>query len=189
METVNPAPQEESRTPVEEFLPATIADAADVKRLLQEAADLKWSQGDNLWGTHPFTDDEVAGMINGGDMFVYKTDGIAAASVLLLKNDERMWGEEQGSDDTAVYIHKLCVGDAFRGQGVGVRTLLLSEQYAKDKGKTKLRLDCPQDSPLSVYYEKQGFREIRRYDRPGSVGRKNPDKDVYRAALYEKELS
>lgn len=190
MEITNPAPslQEASHTPSETLLPATLDDVSDIRHILQEASDFKRSQGDDLWGDEPFTNEEVTKMVSSGNMFVYKTDGIAAAAVLLPKEDERMWGE-QGADETAVYVHKLCVSNAFRGQSVGKKVMDLAEDFAKQSGRTKLRLDCPYDNPpLCRYYEGLGYREVRKYDRPSSAGRRNPDKDVYRAALYEKSI-
>jgi ribosomal protein S18 acetylase RimI-like enzyme len=156
---------------------------------MQEASDFKQGQGDDLWGDAPFTDEEVARLIEGGDMFVYKLAGVTAASLLLTKNDERMWGENEGGDGSAFYIHRLCVGDAFRSQGVGGEVVQLAAKHALKDGRTKLRLDCSYDNrSLCEYYERLGFSEVRRYDRPSSAGARNSNKDVYRAALYQKDI-
>ncbi len=180
---------EATRPTTGELSPATLDDVATIRVILQEASDYKMSRGDDLWGETPFTDEEVAGMVQTGNMFVSKIEGATVASVLLTKNDERMWGDGEGGDDSAVYVHKLCVSNASRGQGVGNKVMELAEDYARATGKTRLRLDCPYDNrPLCEYYERLGFGEIRRYDRPLSAGRRNPDKDMYRVALYQKEL-
>ncbi len=186
-----PSSPEASRPPVYgELLAASTGDLGDIRALMQEASDFKQSQGDDLWGDAPFTDEEVAKLIDSGNMFVYKLAGVTAASLLLTKNDERMWGEDEGGDGSALYIHRLCVGDAFRSQGIGSEVVQLAEEYALKDGRTKLRLDCPYDNqPLCKYYERLGFSEVRRYDRPSSVGARNPNKDVYRAAFYQKDLS
>jgi len=190
MDTSNPSPQEAPHPSVSDILiAATLDDVSEIRKLMQEASDFKMSRGDDLWGTEPFTDDEVARLIIGGKMFVYKIDGTSAASVLLANNDERMWGDA-GDDDSAIYVHRLCVGDSFRGKGVGQKVLNLAEDFALQKNKVRLRLDCPYDNrSLCGYYEQLGFREVRRYDRPNSTGGRNPQKDVYRAALYQKELA
>jgi ribosomal protein S18 acetylase RimI-like enzyme len=165
-------------------------DLDDIKSVMQEASDFKLSRGDDLWGDEPFTDEEVGRMIVSGNMFVYRANGAITASVILLGNDERMWGDEQGSDGTALYVHKLVTSNASRGQGLGNTVLSLAEDLARDTGKTRLRLDCPYDNEdLYSYYVDLGFHEIRRYDRPSSPGRRNPDKEIFRAALLEKEIS
>lgn len=93
MDTVNPASRE---APQENFTdglgPATPADVSDITKIMQEASDFKMSRGDDLWGTAPFTDEEVARWLETGNLFVYKENGVTAAAVLLPKNDERMWG-------------------------------------------------------------------------------------------------
>jgi ribosomal protein S18 acetylase RimI-like enzyme len=167
---------------------ATLGDVREITRLMQEAADFKWQRGDDLWGTTPFSEEEVGRMIQSGNTFVYRLDGFAAASVMLPLSDTGMWGEERGNDGSAVYIHKLCVGETFRGGGVGRQVMSMAESFAQQHGKTKLRLDCPYDNPdLCGYYERLGFREVGRKDLQNSNGR-NPDKEIYKAAFYEKEL-
>jgi ribosomal protein S18 acetylase RimI-like enzyme len=191
METTSPVHGETISSPLDGTLsPATIDDVGDIRRVMQEASEFKYSKGDALWGTEPFADEEVSRMVESGNIFVYKVDGAVAASVVLLKNDERMWGEEQGNDDSALYVHKLTTGNAFRGRGVGEKVLSLAERLATEQGRTRLRLDCPYDNEnLYNYYRRLGFSEVRRYERPSSPSRRNPDKDVFRAALLEKELA
>ncbi|MDB5166000.1 MAG: hypothetical protein JWM37_72 [Candidatus Saccharibacteria bacterium] len=188
MEVLGPSATEFTPLPPDEVLkPAWPADVKDVTELMRQAAAFKRQQGDQLWGDQPFTEDEVASMIERGNLFVFKIDGVAAASVVLAPSDVRIWGPDDGADGSALYIHRLCVGDAFRG--IGTRVMTAAEDYALNNGKTKLRLDCPYDNPgLCTYYENFGFEEMRREDRPNSAGGRNPDQDVYRAALYEKEI-
>ena len=112
----------------------------------------------NCGGIRPFGEDEVGRMIQSGNMFVYRLEGIAAASVMLLWGDVGMWGEKEGDDGSAVYIHKLCTGDTFRGRGVGKQVMTQVESFAQKNGKKRLRLDCPYDNPyLCGYYEKTGL--------------------------------
>ncbi len=190
METTSPLPKEVPAMPGGELQPAEEKDLSNIRKVLQEASEFKYSQGDDIWGPKPFTDDEVGKMIASGNMFVYKVDGGVAASVLLLPNDERMWGEEQGGDNTALYVHKLNTGNAFRGQEIGKKVMKLAEDIAGKSGKTKLRLDCPYDNEnLYNYYIDLGFHEVRRQDRPLSPGRRNQDKEIFKAALLEKEIA
>lgn len=186
-----PLPPEAPLPPSDGVLaPASMDDLSAITRVIQEASEFKYSRGDDLWGAKPFSEDEVAGMVASGNMYVYKVGSEVAASVLLPQEDVRMWGEEQGNDGTALYVHKLNTGNAFRGQGTGSKVMSLVEDMARAKGKTKVRLDCPYDNDdLHGYYVSLGFDEVRRYDRPSSPGRRNPDKDVFRAALLEKNLT
>jgi ribosomal protein S18 acetylase RimI-like enzyme len=172
-----------------ELTQAVLTDLPGVKAVIQEAADYKLSQGDDIWGAEPFSDDEVTSLIETGNLFVVKIGGEVASSVLLLDADTRIWGEE-GEDGTAMYIHRLCVADAFRSQGLGTETINLVANFAQKSGKTQLRLDCPYDNQqLCNYYIRNGFQEVRRYDRQQSQGGRNKDKDVYHAGLFQKDIT
>lgn len=172
-----------------ELVPGCASDVCDIRAIMQQASDFKLVQGDISWGDEPFTDEEVAKMIEAEDMFVYKVRDVIAASVLLTENDERMWGLGEGADNSALYVHKLCVSNAFRDKGVGKDVMNMVELQALNNNKTMLRLDCPNNNKtLCNYYEQLGFSKARIYDSLPSAGRRNPSKDVYRAALYQKNL-
>ncbi len=168
---------------------ATAADVPFIRELMQQAGDYKQTQGDDIWGDEPFTDDEVSRILERGGLFTYKVDGDIAACVVLQETDERMWNEA-GKDNTALYIHRLCVGDSYRGMGVGEAVVDLAAEQARIKGKTKLRLDCPHDVPgLVGVYQRLGFEIVEQRDIPASPGRRNPDKTVYKAALFERAVA
>ena len=189
-ETPNQLPDEALTPSANGLMPATLDDVSDVARVMEEASRFKRSQGDGVWGEKPITNEEVTSLLNSGNLYVYKIDGTIAASVLLADSDERMWGVEEGSDGTAIYMHRLCVGNDFRGQQVGLRVTDLADEQAKLTGKTKLRLDCPYDNPrLCEQYVQMGFSEVRRYDQPKSAVNRNPDIDVFKIALFEKAIA
>ena len=157
---------------------------------MEEARELKLSQGDAAWGDEAFTNDEVTNLVNSGNLYVYRVEGNIAASVLLADSDQRMWGEEEGGDGTAVYIHRLYVGNDFRGQQVGSEVVDLAAEQARLRGKTKLRLDCLYDNPgLCKQYENMGFGEVRRFDRPRTAADRYPDGDPFRTVLYERVIA
>lgn len=165
---------------------ASAADAIDVASILQQASEFKASQGDNLWGPEPFTTEEAAALIGGGDMYLARIDDAPAAVMKLSQSDPRMWGEEQGNDEQALYVHRLSVGEDFRGQNLGKTMMKWAFYQARMAGKPLLRLDCPYDNPaLLAYYTRQGFTEVRREDRHASGGR-NPNNPVYRVSLLQK---
>jgi ribosomal protein S18 acetylase RimI-like enzyme len=182
--------EEQANNPVDRVLvPASVDDLTEVKALLQQASYFKQSRGDDVWGSKPYTDEEVQAMIERGNMYLYRVDGVVAASIILAPDDVRMWGETDGADGSALYVHRFCVGDAFRGQGLGDEVLALSEQKALAEGKTSLRLDCPYENEgLCSYYEQHGFKLLRRWDKPPDQGARDPSKGVYKVAYYQKDL-
>jgi ribosomal protein S18 acetylase RimI-like enzyme len=180
---------EPARPPQEgELTPASIEDAPDIQAIMQQAADLKISQGDDIWGTEPVSEEEVARMLDQGNVFVYKIEGQNAASLVIAESDTRIWGEV-GEDGTAMYVHRLCTADAFRGQNLGGAVLERAAELARQSGKQSLRLDCSYENRgLCDYYEGLGFTEVRREDRPPSTDQRNIEADGYKVAMYERAL-
>jgi GNAT superfamily N-acetyltransferase len=79
---------------------------------------------------------------------------------------------------SAGYIHKLAVGPAYTGRGVGLQLLLWAEKQALAAGKRYFRLNClASDRGLCDYYEKAGFKHIRNVLEQRGL-----------ASLYEKRL-
>lgn len=170
-----------------EIFSAAPEDALALATLMQEAADFKLSRGDILWGPEPFTTEEALSMIATGNVYVARIDGYLAGSTVLTWEDERMW-DAKGLDQDAAYIHRLASGDKFRGQRVGEIIVSWVSDRAREARRPYLRLDCEYDSALSAYYERLGFQEVERVDRPASKGARNPNNPVYKAALYQKSI-
>jgi GNAT superfamily N-acetyltransferase len=168
------------------IVPATLDDVPELVQVLQDASDTKQEHGDNIWGTTPFTNEEVQNMVDGGHTYVAKTeDGTIAGTFVLQPEDERMWGSK-GLDEQALYIHRLSARREFKGKGVGEQIISWVGQKARELQKPLLRLDCPYEQrSLCEYYERRGFYEVERRDIVASPKRRNPNAHIYKAALYE----
>jgi ribosomal protein S18 acetylase RimI-like enzyme len=171
-----------------EIYQAVPSDAPELAAVLQQAANFKLEHGDKLWGPKPFTVDEAEAMIDSGNAYIARVDGVVAVSTLLTWSDERMWGSVKGNDNQAGYIHRLSTADHFRRQGMGRRVIAWVEEQVKIAERPFVRLDCGYDTPLSSYYESIGFQEVERVDRPRSDGARNPDNPVYKAGLFQKSV-
>jgi ribosomal protein S18 acetylase RimI-like enzyme len=137
-------------------------DIETLVEILEEARKFKESLGDHVWGVAPFTTDEVKGMSNQGNLFTAYVDDSVAGCVMISWDDSRYWGEITGMDSQAGYIHRLSVGNKFRGQRIGEQIVEWSKQYIRDNDKKYVRLDCPSDNKdLCDYYEKLGFSKIK----------------------------
>lgn len=146
-----------------EFRPATVEDAPELTEVLQQAAVFKASLGDNIWGPEPFTDKETIDSISGGNTYIALSSGELAGSLVVLTSDERIWGAEKGTDGKAIYLHRLAVGESFRGQHVGELMMKWAIGKARELGKTLIRLDCSTDNEkLCEYYDRNGFKEVGR---------------------------
>lgn len=149
--------------------------AKELLRILEEARIYKLSLGDEAWGTDPYTLEEVNVRINSGNCYVVFVDSVVAGSVMLLWQDERIWGAK-GKDETAGYAHGMITSNAFRGKKLGEKIMQWVGQEVKARGRQFIRLDCnPHNIRLCEYYEQQGFHRVGIYK----------IKD-YQAALYER---
>ena len=169
--------------------PATSENTPALHSILEEARAFKESLGDDIWGPAPFTLEEVDGMVASGNMYVAVIDGEIAVAFALQQSDERMWGPDRGNDGQATYIHRLAVRERFRGQKLGEQILDWAIDRTKEEGRSFVRLDCSYENRgLCTYYERRGFQEVERIDRPKSAGARNPHNPVYRATLYQKRV-
>lgn len=172
-----------------EIRQATWEDIPAIAHVLSQAAIHKAAQGDFLWGDQPFTEEEVAGMLETGNLFAVSRDGIVVGTVTLNDTDKWVWGEEGSKSADALYIHSLATSDDVRGEGIGEEVIDWVVGKAQREQRRAVRLDCSYTNPrLCGYYTLQGFQEIRRRDIP----RKNTARDlrdpVYKVALLQRDI-
>src|SRR5699024_8459406 len=79
----------------------------------------------------------------GVEPYLLFSDGIPAATALLVTCDPVFWPEKKPG--SAVYIHRLSVAEGFSGQGLAEKMLQFAADYAQNLGIPCLRLDCRAD--------------------------------------------
>jgi GNAT superfamily N-acetyltransferase len=127
---------------------------ATVAALLDEATVWVGERGYEQWPL-PFPHDEIAAAIERGEVYVAELDGDAVATVTLLWEDPRYWGERPPD---AAYVHKLAVSRACAGRRIGNQIVEWADATAAANGRRFLRLDCLQENPgIRTYYENLGF--------------------------------
>ncbi len=78
-----------------------------------------------------------------------------AATFQLGQVDTRYWPD---ADDDAIYLHRIAIARAFRGQGLLPQIFRFAQNYAADMGRSKIRLDCDSNrGKLRSLYENAGF--------------------------------
>lgn len=158
---------------------AQLEDAPALAEILTQAMQHKISHGDNAWGSEPYTAEELIPRIEKGNTYVARLGNDVAGTLLLLWEDEMMWGEQP---PTAAYVHQLAVKDGYRGMDLGKQLIDWASKQAADKGKELLRIDFPPENDgLRAYYEKLGFTFVqnREIHAPHAT---------YTAALYERPV-
>jgi len=141
--------------------------------LLDEATVWIGERGYEQWPL-PFPPDEIAAAIERGEVYVAVLDGDVVATVTLLWDDKRHWGERPPD---AAYVHKLAVSRACAGRRIGRALVEWADETAAANGRSFLRLDCLRTNPaIRRYYEELGFehrgdqvikgRDLSLYERP-----------------------
>ncbi|MZQ81309.1 GNAT family N-acetyltransferase [Paenibacillus sp. 5J-6] len=156
---------------------AVIEDGEAVRGLLVNAA--RWierTQGLVQWREERFTQDYVSGLIEQYELFVAHMDDVPVGCLSVHWKDEEFWGEQFHED--AGYVHRLAVSRDYLGMGIGTRLLNWAEGYAREHGKSWLRLDCMAgNAALNRYYTREGFTFCGRYEAQG-----------WAASLYERRI-
>jgi ribosomal protein S18 acetylase RimI-like enzyme len=137
--------------------PATGADLPRFKALYEEAIAFQRQAGHPYWKDLDFG--VIVADIAAGGQFVLSVDGhiagifsFCAPSAL----DEDLWHDR--APQQARYIHRIIVGQAWRGRQLLAPMLAWCEQATARQGLSLLRLDTWADNPaLIAYYERHGF--------------------------------
>lgn len=110
------------------------------------------------------------------EVFVAHMDGVPVGCLSVQWLDEEIWGNQ--FHENAGYVHRLAVSRDYPGLGIGTRLLNWAEGYAKEHGKSWMRLDCMAgNSALNGFYLREGFAFRGRYEAQG-----------WTAHLYERSI-
>ena len=171
-----------------EVRPATQEDVSAIAQVLSEAAVYKAEQGDYLWGTEPFTSDEIEARLQGGGLYAAISDGEVVGTVTLTDQDKRIW-EDDGENHEALYIHQLATSDEARGKNLGEQIIDWAVDKAREEGRNAVRLDCSYTNRgLCQYYERRGFAEVKRRDIPRKTAARDLRDTVYQVALLQRDV-
>lgn len=136
---------------------ATRTDLSAVIQLLLDAQRWQMREGVDVW--QEVDPKIVEANIASGHAFVAKVGDTVCGTVTLMDSDPLVWASDQTN---AVYIHRLASSRNEIGYGIGAKILQWVKTYAKQRGKTRLRLDTwNTNRKMRAYYEKLGFRHVR----------------------------
>lgn len=143
---------------------AVPAETEEVMALLTEVAKWLQSRGSKQWeGILEGVDSHgTVDAIRRGDVFVFKHEAEIAGMVMLFRQpspwDLQLWGDKASPQDQAVYLHRLAVGRAYAGQGLGQDILDWCSTGVQFPGKRTVRLDCVASvDTLNSFYANSGY--------------------------------
>ncbi|WP_438446093.1 GNAT family N-acetyltransferase [Gorillibacterium sp. sgz5001074] len=157
----------------EEELPAVL-------ELWLEAADWIWSKGILQWRPGSFTMETVREHHARTELYTAWGDGgngELAGTFSLQWSDPFIW-QERNDAEQAGYIHRLAVARGWKGRRIGERLLACAEDFIREAGRSRARLDCMADNArLNRFYREAGYVYQARMDR-----------QHWSASLFEKIL-
>lgn len=130
---------------------ATLADAAVVLSILDEASAWLRSRGIDQWPER-FGLGWIGPSLESGQTWLAFVDREPVGTITLSDSDP-MWPEDRGD---ALYVHRVAV----RRTAAGLGGVLLdwADATARQQGRLWLRLDCvATNGALRAYYEQRGF--------------------------------
>lgn len=145
---------------------ATIADSAEVIKILKDRASLLKEQGSTQWNflLTGLEDEEIVRNVEAGLFYkvVDPAGGNTVATFLLSRDqdewDVNLWGKGDGIGGSIVYLHKLAVSVDRKGAHIGDFVMRWIKGQAKSMQVDTIRLDCvAASSYLRPFYEKHGF--------------------------------
>ncbi|WP_035054115.1 GNAT family N-acetyltransferase [Carnobacterium pleistocenium] len=137
-----------------------------IDKLLKETALWLKSKGSLQWnGILEGKDNhDTVSAINRGEVFYGKLNDEIVGMLILWdqqsKWDADLWGEDQGND--FYYLHRLIIKRDKAGKGNSHLMINAAKEYAQDKQKKGLRLDCiAGNEVLNHMYLKEKFEFIQ----------------------------
>jgi|GEM_PF-1808136 len=136
------------------------ADFESLKILLDGANALSAElSGERQWENSKRAYEQLQAQIQNSELFIIRdSEGLPCAAMALDETDS-LWGEE-GSDDNAVYVHKLMKNPNTAPSGVRLLLLGFAAQEATRRGKTLVRCDTKLSQPRLINdYHSLGFND------------------------------
>lgn len=140
---------------------ATRDDVSEVSGLLQEVAT--WLRGKNIdqWSylADRSHDDSIRENIELEQVYLVKDKDEIIATFALNKQqgkwDADLWGQ---LEDHSIYLHRLAVARARKGEGLGREILSWIEKKARVENIDYIKLDCVEyNHPLNQFYLANGY--------------------------------
>jgi len=105
--------------------------------------------------------------VNDGNQYKILVDGEIVMAFSVCYTDRVIWREKE--DGSSIYLHRVVVNPAFKGQRLFGELLRWTEEHAREKGLRTIRMDTwDKNPPLLAYYQSYGFVVIEHYTLPDS---------------------
>jgi GNAT superfamily N-acetyltransferase len=148
-------------------------------------AAIAYQKANHLQLWPPYLEDRIGAEIRAGLHFsAFLPDDTLAGFFSLTMSDPLIWNQKEKGD--AIYIHRMCVNPALKGQRLAAWVLAWAYGYAAGNGRRFIRMDTWADNPRLVdYYVACGFRLAGEHQIVGSVPGLPPHYKDVKLTLFE----
>lgn len=148
-------------------------DEIAINKLIMDTASWLQSKGLTQWDAFLEGRDShnIVGAIGRGEVFAFKSRQLdeLVGVVILQQNpsdwDYNLWGKDDPSHSTSVYLHRLAVSRNYAGKGLGLHIVEWAENGILFPNKDRIRLDCIEHSShLNEFYSSCGYTYCGQHD-------------------------
>ena len=127
------------------FRPTQQEDIPAVMGIVRQAQAYLKSQGIDQWQNGYPNGEVIAQDIAAGESYVLLKDGQVVGTTVISfrpeKNYEVIYEGNWLSDAPCAVIHRICVDDALKGQGLSGRMIAEAEAQCQERGVTSIKVD------------------------------------------------
>ena len=138
--------------------PSTSHSTPEFRQFWDAALAFQKSRNLPLWSSYPeaLISDEIRDVRH---FSAFLPDNTLAGFFSVTHSDPLIWEDRECGD--AIYLHRMCVNPAAKGQCLAQYVLAWAYGYATGLGRKFIRMDTWANTPTLVdYYEKCGFKLI-----------------------------
>jgi ribosomal protein S18 acetylase RimI-like enzyme len=143
--------------------PAKLSDFEQLVQIMDQANHYAQTKsGEPMWTAMDFVHGQLRSHLEAGDCFVLRHAQKIVATITISKEDP-LWGQD-GTDNTALYIHKLMKDPESSIRDIGLTFLSFAAHEAIRRNRKLLRCDTKiSQARLINYYHGLGFTKKRSF--------------------------
>lgn len=146
-----------------EFRKAKIEDIPDMMKIIKQAQEYFKNQNIDQWQDGYPNEDSLKGDISNGESYVLLFEGeIVATAAISFRGEvtyNKIYDGEWLSNGKYAVVHRVAVGDGYKGQGISHKIIKFSEEKCRENGYNSIKIDTHDDNfVMRSMLEKNNFK-------------------------------
>lgn len=146
-----------------EFRKAKIEDIPDMMKIIKQAQEYFKNQNIDQWQDGYPNEDSLRGDISNEESYVLLFEGeIVATAAISFRGEvtyNKIYDGEWLSNGKYAVVHRVAVGDGYKGQGISHKIIKFSEEKCRENGYNSIKIDTHDDNfVMRSMLEKNNFK-------------------------------